>query len=322
MKFIRSLLLKLQGSAPHALSLSFGGDHCRWVYGEVERRDRLSFKSIHASGGCALGIAPLGEALLTSSSLQKAMGDSLGQLPVSSVRPLYVVVSVPSKHAYLGEISVAKDEREGLIRYQIQELMEAAAGESEREAAFDWQIKAELSDGSVSLAVAGIDQKQVDEILLACQACSLTCLGITLDSVAAMNGYLQMVPDALKMSNVRFLLHGELSRHRIRLAVFSQGVLFNESWEHSEEGFSVVQAVSALERLVSTWTRDGAPEESASVRLILGGELMYTKGCEATVRRSQTLSPRLMDVPPRRELQLHWHDDVVPFGALEAMPCE
>lgn len=237
-------------------------------------------------------------------------------------RPAYVVISVPSKHAYLGEISANKDDRENLIRYQIQELMEAAAGSSEREAAFDWQVKSELSDGSMNLAVAGIDQKQIDEILVACQACGLTCLGVTLDSIAAMNGYMQMAPEALKTSNIRFLLHGELSRHRIRLAVFSQGVLFNESMEHSEEGFSVVQAVSALERLVSTWTRDGAPEEVASVRLILGGELMYTKGCEATVRRSQTLSPRLQVISPRKELQTYWHDDVVPFGALEAMPCE
>lgn len=322
MKFIRPLVLKLQGGVPHALSLSFSGDRCRWVYGEVERRDRLSFKSIFASGGCSLGLASSDEGLLTSVLLQKAMDDSLGQLPSAAVRPMYAVISVPSKQAYLGEISVAIDEREGLIRYQIQELMEAAAGESEREAAFDWQVKAELSDGSVSLAVAGIDQKQVDEILVACRACGLTCLGITLDSIAAMNGYLQMVPEALKASDVRFLLHGELSRHRIRLAVFSQGVLFNESWEYSEDGFSVVQAVSALERLVSTWTRDGTPDEAASVRLILGGELLYIKGCEATVRRSQTLSPRLMDISPRKELQTHWHDDVVPFGALEAMPCE
>jgi hypothetical protein len=322
MTLIQKLLHGFQRGALHALSLSFSGNRCRWVYGEIERRERLSFKSIHASGGCELSLAPSDDALLTSTSLQQAMGNSLAQLPTMLARPSYVVISVPSKHAYLGEISVNKDESENLIRYQIQELMEAAAGASEREAAFDWQVKSEVSDGSISLAVAGIDQKQVDEILAACQACGLTCLGITLDSVAAMNGYMQMAPDALKAADIRFLLHGELSRHRIRLAVFSQGVLFNESVEHSEEGFSVVQAVSALERLVSTWTRDGALEEVASVRLILGGELMYTKGCEATVKRSQSLSPRLVAIPPRKELLTHWHDDVVPFGALEAMPCE
>jgi len=60
----------------------------------------------------------------------------------------------------------------------------------------------------------------------------------------------------------------------------------------------------------------------ASVRLILGGELMYAKGCESTAKRSQTLAPRIIDIAPRKELQNHWHDDVVPFGALEAMPCE
>lgn len=322
MKSVRKWFFSLHAGAAHALSISFSGGRWRWVYGEIERQGCLSFKSIRASGGGTLELVPKDDALLSAVSLEQAIVAAIRELPPTLTKPQFVVVSVPSKHAYLGEIGVAKDERENLIRFQIQELMEAAAGESEREAAFDWQVKAELSDGSVSLAVAGIDQKQVDEIMRACQSCGLTCLGITLDTVAAMNGYLQMAPAALKSADIRFLLHGELSRHHVRLAVFSQGVLFNESWEHSEEGFSVVQAVSALERLVSTWTRDGAPEEVASVRLILGGELMYAKGCESTAKRSQTLSPRLIDISPRKELQGRWHDDVVPFGALEAMPCE
>lgn len=313
---------KLHGSTAYAMSLSFASGRCRWVYGEIERQGRLSFKSILGSGGVESTVIPMDDVLLAADSLEIAINEALARLPAAAIRPSYMVVSVPSKHAYLGEVSVDKDERESIIRFQIQELMEAAAGQSEREAAFDWQVKAELSDGNVSLAVAGIDQRQVDEILAACQACGLKCLGITLDSVAAMNGYLQMVPKGSLSADVRFLLHGELSRHRVRLAVFSQGVLFNESWEHNEEGFSVVQAISALERLVSTWTRDGAPEEVASVRLILGGELMYVKGCEATAKRSQTLSKRLLEIMPRRELLAHWHDDVVPFGALEAMPCE
>lgn len=323
MKPIQNVWLKLRRGSAYALSMSIsGGASCRWVYGEIDRQHCLSFKSILASGGEELGGVPSQDALVPSAPLEQAIRAALRRLPAGAVHPQFLVFSVPSKHAYLGEISVPKDERESLIRYQIQELMELAAGTSEREAAFDWQLKAELSDGHVSLAVAGIDQRQVDEVRKACQSCGLQCLGITLDSVAAMNGYLQMVPAALKQVDIRFLLHGELSRNRVRLGVFSQGVLFNESWEHSEEGFSVVQAISALERLVSTWTRDGVPDETASVRLILGGELMYAKGCELTAKRSQVLSPRLMDIPPRKELQTHWHDDVVPFGALEAMPCE
>jgi hypothetical protein len=313
---------KLQGSTVYAMSISFASGRCRWVYGEIERQGCLSFKSILASGGVESAVIPLDDVLLEANSLEMAIKEALARLPVTVIRPSHVVLSVPSKHAYLGEVSVDKGERESMIRFQIHELMEAAAGQSEREAAFDWQVKAELSDGNVSLAVAGIDQRQVDEILVACQTCGLKCLGITLDSVAAMNGYLQMVSEGSRIGDVRFLLHGELSRHGVRLAVFAQGVLFNESWEHSEDGFSVVQAISALERLVSTWTRDGAPEEVASVKLILGGELMNVKGCEATAKRSQTLSKHLLEVSPRRELQAHWHDDVVPFGALEAMPCE
>ena len=85
---------------------------------------------------------------------------------------------------------------------------------------------------------------------------------------------------------------------------------------------SVVQAVAALERLVMSWVRDGLPDEVASVRLILGGELMYSKTCESTAQRSQVLAPRLVAISPRKEIASSWHDDVVPYGALEAMPCE
>ncbi len=210
MKFIRPLLSKLQGGAVPALSLSFTGDRCRLVYGEVERRGRLSFKTIHVSGGCELAGISADEPLLSSKTMQKAISDSIRQLSPSSARPLFAVVTVSAKHAYLGEISVGRGDREGVIRDRIQDLMEAAAGQSDREAAFDWQPKLELSDGSVSLAVAGIDQRQVDEILAACQVCGLSCMGITIDSVAAMNGYMQMAPDSLKTANGRFLLHGEL----------------------------------------------------------------------------------------------------------------
>jgi hypothetical protein len=302
--------------------MSFSGNRWRWVYGEIRREKRLAFKQIRASGGGSATLLSQEDSLLKSAALEKAIQSAVAELPPGSVRPQFIVVSVPSRHAYLGEINVPEGERETSIRFQIQELMEAAAGDSEREAAFDWQLKTALSDGNVSLAVAGIDQRQVAEIVAACKTCGLTCLGITLDSIAALNGYLQMAPATEKTADVRFLLHGELAPHHVRLAVFSQGVLFNESWEHSEEAFSVVKAVSALERLVSTWTRDGAPEEAVSVRLILGGELMHEKNCETTARRSQTLSSRLIDIPPRRELKARWHDDVVPFGALEEMPCE
>jgi hypothetical protein len=302
--------------------VSFNGGKWRWVYGQIERQKHLSFKAIRASGGGGEGMNPQSDDFLDSASLGKVIKSALKELSSSLAKPQYVVISVPSKHAYLGEVVVDKDEDEKLIRYQIQALMEEAVGQSDREAAFDWQTKTELSDDRLSLAIAGIDQKQVDEILVACQGCGLTCLGITLDSVAAMNGYLQMAPGSMKSADVRFLLHGELSRHRVRLAVFSQGVLFNESWEHSEEGFSVVQSIASLERLVSAWIRDGVPEEVASSRLILGGELMYEKGCELTAKRSQTLSSRLIEIPPRKELKQYWHDDVVPFGALEAIPCE
>lgn len=323
MNSIRDLLLSFKARSAYALSVSFtGGGRWRWVYGEIKRERRLGFKSIRASGGGKLEQWSKEDKLLASDLLQQAISRALSELDSGLYKPQFIVVTVPSRHAYLGEINVTEGESETAIRFQIQELMEAAAGQSDREAAFDWQVKASLLDGNTSLAVAGIDQRQVEEIVSACKACSLTCLGITLDSVAALNGYLQMAPAETRSAEVRFLLHGELSPHHVRLGVFSNGVLVNESWEHSEEAFTVVKAISALERLVSVWTRDGVPEEVTLVRLVLGGEMMHDPACEATARRSAVLASRLVAIPARQELKARWHDDVVPFGALEDMPCE
>lgn len=305
-----------------ALSLALGDTGFRWVFGDIHKQGHLQFKRILACGG-GEPAQPIGDdGLWSAASLCAVLEGVISGLPTHVGKPNCVVFSVPSKNAYLGEVVVPRDESDSMIRFRIQDLMQAAAGDTRREAAFDWQTKAALADDSLSLAVAGIDQKQVDEILQACASHKLDCLGVTLDCVAALNGYLQMAPESVKQANVKFLLHGELDRHRIRLAVFSHGMLINESWDQNDDGFSVVQAVAALERLVVSWVRDGLPDEVASVRLILGGELMYTKTCESTAQRSQVLAPRLLAISPRKEIASSWHDDVVPYGALEAMPCE
>ena len=305
-----------------AVSLALGNARFRWVFGEIQKHGNLRFKSISACGG-GEPAEPVGDdGLWPSALLCAVLDDVISSLPKHVGKPDCIVFSVPSKNAYLGEVVVPKDESDNMIRFRIQDLMEAAAGDSKREAAFDWQVKAELPDDTLSLAVAGIDQKQVDEIMKVCSTHKLDCLGITLDCAAALNGYLQMAPDTPELAKVKFLLHGDLGRQRIRLAVFSHGMLINESWEQNDDGFSVVQAVAALARLVMSWVRDGLPDEVASVRLILGGELMYTKTCESTAQRSQVLAPRLVTISPRKEIASSWHDDVVPYGALEAMPCE
>ncbi|WP_370262833.1 hypothetical protein [Limnobacter sp.] len=313
--------MRVYAPREHGLSLAIGEHHCSWVYGEVQRGACLRFSSILAHGAVPVETASDRQQWVTREALCGLYRQAVATLPAGSPRPRLWVVCLPARHAYMGEMVVPEGEDEALIEFQIQEMMEAAAGNSQREAAYDWQVKSRLSDGNLTLAVAGLDQAQVDEVLAASQSLRLACGGITLDSVASLNGYLQMLPHADSLNGVRFLLHGEMNRHRIRLAVFSQGVLFHESSEHSEEGFSLVQSISALERLVSSWARDGAMEEAGSVRLVLGGDTMNAKGCEATVRRSQVLASRLLDVRPRRELADGWHRSVVAYGALEALPC-
>lgn len=302
------------------LSLAVAGARTRWVLGTVLLGRVIRFQTIVASGGLKQPRLLQAEGPWGRQWVDDALADVQAQTRRFG-RPTGVVFAVPSRNAFLGELVVDQADDVLGVRYQIDEMMQAAAGETDREAAVDWQLKASSSDGADVLAVAAIDQEQVDDLLDAAAQAKLECLGITLDHVAAINGYLQMLPAALREQQTRFLLHGELNRQRVRLAVFSQGVLFHETMETSEDGFSVVQAVAALEKLVSAWVREGASDEAGEVRLVLGGELMTAKGSEATASRSQVLAPKLMDVPARRELAANWQADVVAFGALEALPC-
>lgn len=305
------------------MSLVVGDAVCRWVYGEVTVGKQLSFHRIVASGGSTLNkvVGTADSSIMQSEDWVRLIRQCIGQLPANSVKPKDLVVCLPAKHAYFGEITSSREDDEQSIRYQVEDLLDAASGSAEREAAFDWQVKAELSDGMLAMAVVGTDLRHVEEISQACEQLKMECRGITFDNVASLNGYLQMLPKGRLISTQGLLLHGELNKHRIRLAVFSQGVLLNESVDHGEDGFSVVQAISALERLVMTWSRDQRDEQSGGVHLVLGGELMAAKGIELTIRRSTVLSPLWIEVQPRKELAAHWHEDVVPFGALEALPC-
>lgn len=320
---ILSLLNGFKQSKVYAMSLVVGDAACRWVYGEVKVGQQLSFHRILASGGCALNklVGTADSSVMQADDWVRLIRQCIAQLPSNSVKPKDLVVCLSAKHAYFGEITAARDDDELTIRYQVEDLLDAASGGTDREAAFDWQVKTELSDGMMAMAVAGVDQRHVDEIRQACEQLKMECRGITFDNVASLNGYLQMVPKGKLASTQGLLLHGELNKHRIRLAVFSQGVLLNESVDQNEDGFSVVQAISALERLVMTWSRDQRDEQSGGVSLVLGGELMAAKGIELTIRRSTVLSPLWIEIQPRKELAAHWHEDVVPFGALEALPC-
>lgn len=319
---IQSWLKKLGQSHVYALSLVVRDHSCRWVYGEVRVGAQLSFQRIMASGGYDLkGVAQTDVGVVQSEDWIRIIRQCMGQLPANYPKPKSLVVCLPAKNAYFGEITASQGEDEQSIRYQVEDLLEAASGNSDREAAFDWQVKAPLSDGTLAMAVAGIDLRHIEEIQAACAYLKMQCRGVTLDNVASLNGYLQMLPKVRRDSSLGLLLHGELSKHRIRLAVFAQGVLLNESLDHNDEGFSVVQAISALERLVVSWSRDHRDDQSGGVSLILGGELMASKGIDLTIKRSGVLSPLWVEVVPRRELSARWHDDVVPFGALEALPC-
>lgn len=321
MKWVDAWLSSLRHNSSTVLSLSLQENQARWVCGVVEQQQRFKLSRVLASGASPLSQWLNPETgIVQSEALANTLSNALGQLP-SGVKPSGVVISVPDKWAYFGELNTPENEQEDTIRYQVEELLESVMGDADRAIAHDWQLKSTLSDGSVAWAVAGIDQRHVDEIEMACSTLKLKLCGITVSNLAALNGYLQMLPQGQTRTGGSLMLYAHLDKHRIHLTVYQDAMLINEALETSDEGFTTVQAVSALERIVTIWSRDhGALSEQKPV-LIVGGAMMGTRGIDVIIRRSAFLAPLWLEVSPRRDLATHWHEDVVPFGALEALPC-
>ncbi|MCQ8895312.1 hypothetical protein NQT62_02515 [Limnobacter humi] len=306
-----------------ALSICVDESSVRWVCGRVATRGGVyRFESIHASGRESMALAlQTAEGDLNGELMTTLLRRVIGSLGQATPKPEGVVIGLPDNWVYFGEIQTRQDDSEQSIRFQIEDLLDTVVGDAAVSMAYDWQTKAMLNDGSMSLAVAGIDQRYIAQVQQACKQLKLECFGVTANTLAGLNGYLQTLRDQADAADGTILLHGQLWAHRIALRVYSEGLLLHESADASEEGFSAVQAVSAMEKLVSIWSRDHAASDALPPRLILGGELMASKGVEVIVRRSAVLSALWVNSPPRRELQAHWHEDVMPFGALEALPC-
>lgn len=306
------------------MSLSISDTSVRWVYGQVTQSNVLTFRSILASGGFARDLSEVEQpSALSVEQIRLILETVLGMLGKSHPKPQSVVFAIPANRAFMCELVAPEDEDEDELRFQIEDLLEEAAGENTGEMVFDWQNKLDTPhfEQDRSLVVAAVHKRVMDALLEACSQLKLNCLGVTLDNLAALNGYLQAAGELHKSVTPRFLLYGELSTNRVRLSVFIEGFLFHESQELSKEGFSAVQAVTSLEKLLGTWARGDQDQGEGAVKLILGGSLMHSKSVEATIKRSTVLAPKVYEIRPRAELANRWHEDVVAFGALEGLPC-
>lgn len=305
------------------LSIQIHENECAWVYGQVIRKDFLKFKSVEASGVCGSNPSLLEQGGKVSTLGVSALLEGVfGALGLGYPMPKGLVFSLPSRKHFLGGLTVSSQDSDEDIHFQVQEVLENVAGQSVEPMAYDWRDKhGSAPMGERSLALAAIHQSQLDALQVACAERKLSCLGVTLDNIAGLNGYMQGVKMRPGIEQARFLLLGELNPHAVRLSIFVEGIPFHETWDHSSEGFSAIQAISAMEGLVSTWSRGVNQLESGAISLILGGSLMSHKSTEQILKRSAILSPWWVPSSPVMGLNKHWHDVVVPFGAVEGMPC-
>lgn len=305
------------------LSIQIHENECAWVYGQVIRKDFLKFKSVEASGVCGSNPSLLEQGGKVSTVGVSALLEGVfGALGAGYATPKGLVFSLPSRKHFLGGLTVSSQDSDEDIHFQVQEVLENVAGQSVEPMAYDWRDKTGAAPmGERPLALAAIHQSQLDALQAACAERKLTCLGVTLDNIAGLNGYMQGIKMKPSIEQARFLLLGELNPHAVRLSIFVEGIPFHETWDHSSEGFSAIQAISAMEGLVSTWSRGVNQLESGAISLILGGSLMSHKSTEQILKRSAILSPWWVPSSPVMGLNKDWHDVVVPFGAVEGMPC-
>ncbi|HEX5486725.1 MAG TPA: hypothetical protein VFX23_12105 [Limnobacter sp.] len=323
--YLLDLRQKFRPAVP-VLSMSVHEHGCRWIYGLARQSGVLSFASIRCSGGAEMekGSDISGDSL-SAELLGGFLDGALQKIGANQFpKPVVAVFSIPSSRAFMCELTAEKNAQEEDLRFQIEDLLSMAAGEQIEEMIYDWQpkLKQENDSAGQNLVVASVMRKLLDEIHLGCKAHHLRCLGVTLDNIAAVNGFLQAADKKDAIGNPRFILYGEICKTKVRLNVFMDGFLCHENQDFSEDGFSVVQSIASLEKLVEIWMRGEPDQGEGNSKLIVGGELMVSKTAMATIKRSRILADKIFEVKPLAQIQEHWFVDVVAYGALEGMPCE
>lgn len=321
MEFLSSLQPKQVGEI---LSVVLRQESCDWVLARARHKDVINCKEVLAAGQVNPNEKLFNDSgLVTELGLKALLEVIIENLKGKFKRPKLLVVTVPSIHSFQSELNVPNHYSESEIQFQIEEMLVDLAGEREESIVFDWKDRSEEQSGALerSLVVATIREDQRDLILAVAADCQMKLIGLALDSNACANGYCQAYLDEKSSADRRFLLLGNLSATQVKLSVFVEGMLFSETVANQDTEFTLVQAISALERLVLAWTRGSTDAGYKSVGLVLTGKLAGHKSALSTASRSQQIGHYLLDVKPPAGLETNWHEVVTAYGALEGMPC-
>lgn len=312
------------------LSLVLHANQCDWIVAKVKSKTRMTCQSVLASGSVQSNPLLFNETgQLTSVGFKAVLDAVTGQVSKLTRIPKGVVVTLPSIYSFQFELSVSKGEESQQIQFRIEDMLEEVSAGQGGGMVYDWQDKGVMDPetGERQVVVAAMRQDQLNVISSVCDGAGLKCVGLALDSQACVNGYVQasQLSKASKggVSGVsKYLLLGYLAPAQVKLSIFIDGLLFSENVASQEHDFSLVQSLSALEKLVQSWTRGEMNHEDEGIALILAGPLAGAKGALSTASRSQSIGQFLIDVRPIPSLADCWHDRVTAFGALEGLPCE
>lgn len=308
------------------LSIHLREDSSPWVMGLAIDRGCLHFDRV-----LEVGVTPSNPqlfangGLVAEDGLMALMEATLNALHASSkVAPKSVVFVLPAQQCFLGQVTVGLEDSEEDIQFQVEDMLDEVMGYDAEPMTYDWQQRsASTTYAERQLAVAAMHQKQLEVFERVCHQKGLSCLGITLDHVAALNACQRAGlgrTDASK-DDSRFVLYGELNPHSVRLVVFVEGMPFGEHWERSEEGFSPLQAVTALEGLVNGWGRSVPEFEGQGLGLHLSGALLEQASTLQIVQRSPSLSTWAVPLSKPAHLPDPPQAWLAPWGAVEGLPC-
>ncbi|MDX1668652.1 MAG: hypothetical protein R3194_04490, partial [Limnobacter sp.] len=264
------------GRTEQVLSLVLRQDTCHWILAKASIQQEIRVQTVLMSGRVAPNQLLFNETTqITQVGFKSLLDAVLQDVMVRFPKPRYLVVTVPTMHCFQSELTVPTHFSDAEIDAQIEETLLTLAVDQNENMVFDWaEAVGKRQEGRVRhLLFATVRQEQRDMILDVARQTKMICLGLALDSMACANGYFHACTMGGQPLDSRYLLLGYLSADQVKLSVFVDGALLSESVVKEENEFTLVQAVSALERFVVAWSRGTVDVTATNTVLFLTGPI-------------------------------------------------
>lgn len=310
-------------SSPCVASLFLGREMATWVVVKSPFVNNINLLDVLAKGRFSQeGLSVFeSDGSPDESFLKATFSQLVNQADKLGIRVQSVIVVMPSTHGFLGEFTVEQTSGHAELYSQLEDMLAGMVVGHDAEVSFDWIQRPEstTADGLEAVAVGAISSAHLEKIGEVANSYGLKLVGLTFDSICLANVYTDKAEGANPV-DLNTLLVADVQRRSVRLSVFQDGLVVNESSFDMEIDFSAVQAVGALEKLVSAWLKGNSVHVVQASKLALFGELGSQSSFYATASRSDILRT-LLSENAKQVQEDDWCLYQAPIGALKGLPC-